>query len=38
MKRHLLPFLCLLVALPTILIVIIAGYTLVQQERTQNLV
>ena len=36
MKRHLLPFLCLLVALPTILIVIIAGYTLVQQERTMQ--
>ena len=31
MKRHLLPFLCLLVVLPVILIVMIAGYALVQQ-------
>lgn len=36
MKRHLLPLLCLLVVLPVILIVIIAGYALVQQERTMQ--
>ena len=36
MKRHLLPFLCLLVVLPVILIVMIAGYALVQQERTMQ--
>lgn len=36
MKRHLLPFLCLLIALPTLLIALIAAYTLLQQGRTME--